>query len=153
KLSSAQPLEGHVPCMHCSFEPCQFRRIQYRVNLKALRRWSAERLQIEARADGGVDARFRYEGTTCSNLGYPLRFEYTIRLGPRELGYPILAQRCAPLDEGYKHMCSYGPELMHTITVDAPHLGQMLHEAVATPHAEMAAGCYCDADSRAHKWA
>ena len=35
----------------------------------ALRKWSQERLQLNFLADGSVEARFRYEGTTCSNMG------------------------------------------------------------------------------------
>ena len=42
--------------------------------------------------DGGVDALFRYEGTTCTNMGRPLRFDYRVTLGPREEGYPIREQ-------------------------------------------------------------
>jgi hypothetical protein len=68
----------------------------YTVNVRALRRWATERLTLAPRADGSTDALFRYEGTTCSNMGHPLRFEYHVRLGPRRDGYPIVAQRCVP---------------------------------------------------------
>ena len=35
---------------------------------------------------------FRYEGTTCRNMGRPILFDYTVKLGPREEGYPIREQ-------------------------------------------------------------
>jgi hypothetical protein len=104
------------PCENCSFATCQYRRAPYRrglqavarehaslagqaapldsaarysVSLKALRRWSAERLSISTRADGTLDALFRYEGTTCTNMGRPLEFHYHVTLGPSSEGYPI----------------------------------------------------------------
>jgi len=53
-----------VPCQSCSFGPCQYRRapfgaapVAYKVfNVKALRRWAAERLSLERR-DGMIHAR------------------------------------------------------------------------------------------------
>jgi len=41
----------------------------YVVNPKALKRWAEERLTLAVAQDGTVDALFRYEGTTCTNLG------------------------------------------------------------------------------------
>ena len=63
-------------------------------------RWSAD-------SDGTVDAVFRYEGTTCTNMGRPLRFQYRVTLGPPEEGFPIREQGCAPSDgdEGHTYMC------------------------------------------------
>ena len=72
------------------------RAASYTVNVKALQRWSDERLSMEQRADGTIDAVFRYEGTTCTNMGRPLQFQYRVTLGPREEGYPIREQQCAP---------------------------------------------------------
>ena len=42
---------------------------QYTLNAWALEKWSRERLRLELSRDGGLEAGFRYEGTTCSNLG------------------------------------------------------------------------------------
>jgi len=150
-----QPLTQLIPCENCSYTPCQFRRVQYRVNRKALARWAAERLQLTPRDDGTIDAVFRYEGVTCTNLGYPLRFDYTVKLGRRDEGYPIREQHCAPVDEGYQRMCTYQEfpaELMQSIATEKPLLGQPLHAALAWPRPECAAGCYCEPDARAHKW-
>ncbi len=58
----------------------------YTVNAKALQRWSDERLSMEYRADGTIDALFRYEGTTCTNMGRPLQFQYRVTLGTARRG-------------------------------------------------------------------
>jgi hypothetical protein len=154
KTNGITPLNGLVPCTHCTFTPCQYRRVQLRVNPKALRRWAAERLRLVA-TDDGFEARFQYEGTTCTNLGRPLRFEYRVALGPREDGYPIRSMECIPADDGHKHMCKYIEDpvtLMQAIGTEKPMLGQPLHYAVSTPRPESFAGCYCDSDARTHKW-
>jgi hypothetical protein len=170
-----------VPCENCSFGPCQYRRAPYRrpprptgeqfvaqtvvldedaaytVNRKALERWSKERLTLSPRADGSVDAIFRYDGTTCTNMGRPLAFAYSVRLGPRDEGYPVLEQRCepAPGDTGHEHMCKYleAPEpLMAAIGAEKPLHGQPLNAVIAWQRASAVAGCYCEAASREHKW-
>ena len=172
------------PCETCSFGPCQYRRAPYRrtrsmpeaagassndrpapltldasysVSLKALRRWSAERLQIAPRPDGTLDALFRYEGTTCTNMGRPLHFHYHVTLGSRDDGYPIREQRCepAPADEGYAAMCRYrteGEPLMKTIAGERPLHGQRLDDVLRWNRAASPAGCYCEPESRQHKW-
>ena len=69
---------------------------KYAVNPKALKRWGEERLTLVVRQDGTVDALFRYEGTTCSNMGRAILFHYHVVLGPRDQGYPIRELKCAP---------------------------------------------------------
>jgi hypothetical protein len=172
------------PCESCSFGPCEYRRSPYRrgrrtlngeipmiagdpaplsadarynVGLKALARWSTERLSIVTRSDGTVDAVFRYEGTTCTNMGRPIEFHYHVTLGSRRDGYPILEQRCgpAPGDEGHRSMCAFlreGDGLITSIAREQPLRGQPLDEVVRWPRPVSPAGCYCDADSRLHKW-
>jgi hypothetical protein len=171
-----------VPCEECSFAPCQYRRAPYRrapranaadvpappiavldrdaaysVNTKALKRWAKERLSIEAREDGSIDAMFRYDGTTCTNMGRLLTFNYNVKLGPRAEGYPILEQRCAPAagDTGHTYMCKYiedPDELMNAIEREKPLSRQRLNSVLSWPRAACAAGCYCEPSSIAHKW-
>lgn len=129
----------------------------YTVNAKALQRWSDERLSMECRADGTIDAVFRYEGTTCTNMGRPLRFQYHVTLGPREEGYPIREQRCAPSDgdEGHTYMCRYmsnREHLMVAIDREKPLNGQPLNDVLTWARPVCGAGCYCEPDSREHKW-
>ena len=127
------------------------------MNPKALQRWAAERLRLEHRADGGVEARFRYDGTTCTNMGRPLAFEYAVTLGPKEDGYPVRAQQCTPAenDTGHQAMCQYianREALMGAIQREAPLQGQPLSAVLAWRRPANPAGCYCDAASREHKW-
>lgn len=172
------------PCENCSYAACQYRRSPYRrarqasdsdspaatseagalqrnaaytVSRKALQRWSDERLTISARPDGGIDAIFRYEGTTCTNLGRPLLFHYSVTLGSSDDGYPIREQSCAPApgDSGYTSMCRYisHPEqLMAAIDRERPLQGQRLDDVLQWARPASPAGCYCEPESRQHKW-
>ncbi|MGO9008556.1 MAG: hypothetical protein ACLQPN_00510 [Bryobacteraceae bacterium] len=167
------------PCENCSYMPCQFRRAAYvrgagaapletvrfvsyngapgySTNRKALRRWAAERLTISRRDDGTTGARFHYQGTTCTNMGRPLEFDYHLSLGRREEGYPILEARCgpAPGDTGHTFMCQYDADgkLLAAVDAEKPMLGRPLHEALNWHGPPNAAGCYCEPASRQHKW-
>lgn len=170
-----------VPCENCSFSPCRYRRAPYRrnaqatgervqvvsaasepdakysVNRKALERWAKERLSLSTAPDGSVEAVFRYDGTTCTNMGRPLTFLYRVKLGPRAEGYPIREQVCAPApgDTGYTYMCQYlenASGLMAAVDREKPLNGQPL-EAVLDWHREASgAGCFCTSASRDHKW-
>jgi len=165
QTESVRRLDELVPCENCSFAPCQFRRTPYietgakhAVNTRALRKWAAERLTLKKSEDGGVDALFRYDGTTCTNMGRPLAFHYNLRLGPREQGFPVRQQRCAPApgDEGHMHMCEYigdRENLMAAIGSETPLQGQPLSAVLSWRPASSPAGCYCEPDSRQHKWA
>jgi hypothetical protein len=170
-----------VPCENCSFGPCQYRRAPYRrapqswgepvpirvavldqdakysVNRRALKRWAEERLSLHENKDGSLDALFRYDGTTCTNMGHPLTFFYNVKLGSRAEGYPIREQRCAPApgDEGHTLMCQYldnPSKLMTSIDREKPLVGERLNAVLSWQRNTSAAGCYCDASSRDHKW-
>ena len=180
-----QRLTSLVPCESCSFGPCQYRRApykraprtageplpapinvpesvldadaQYTVNRKALQRWAEERLAIEPQSDGSIDATFRYDGTTCTNMGRPLAFIYNVKLGPRAEEYPILEQRCAPAadDTGHESMCKFVEDpdrLMAAIDSEKPLIGQRLNAILEWRREPNGAGCYCEPPSRNHKW-
>ncbi len=122
-----------------------------------MRRWSDERLTLQTRDDGSVAALFRYEGTTCTNMGRPLQFYYHVKLGRREDGYPILEQSCAPApgDAGHMAMCRYisdRDQLMASIATDRPLHDRPLDDVVRWTRTASPAGCYCEAESRQHKW-
>jgi hypothetical protein len=130
---------------------------RYTVNTKALQRWSQERLTLCKRADGGVEATFRYEGTTCTNMGRALKFDYRVTLGPPEDGYPIREQRCAPADgdTGHTYMCRYlsnRDHLLVAIEGEQPLNGKPLNDVLQWTRAASGAGCYCEPESRQHKW-
>lgn len=174
-----QRLTGLVPCERCSFGPCQYRRApyrrasqnagglaqtpaiagdaQYQTSKRALERWARERLTLRSEPDGSIDAVFRYDGTTCTNMGRPLAFVYCVKLGPRAEGYRILEQQCAPApgDDGYTSMCRYiddGDALMGAIGREKPLTGERLDAILDWKRTPSAAGCYCEAASREHKW-
>jgi hypothetical protein len=186
RVERVRPLTELSPCENCSYRPCQYRRAPYRraarssdpellaisqangaadeggpasytVNRKALRRWRDERLSIARAGDGTVEAVFRYEGTTCTNMGRALRFQYRVTLGPATEGYPIRSQDCAPAadDDGHTFMCRYaimGDRLIADIGREQPLVGKPLNDVLTWVRPASAAGCYCEADSRQHKW-
>jgi hypothetical protein len=130
---------------------------QYSINSRALRKWSQERLKLRFLEDQSVEARFRYEGTTCSNLGRPLAYDYSIKLERPERGYRILEAACAPApdDIGHTAMCEYindQASLSVSISRERPLIGKPLNDVLTWKRAFSPAGCYCDADSRMHKW-
>jgi hypothetical protein len=176
-----EQLSTLVPCERCSFGPCQYRRApyrksprnpekliqartfvldrnaQYRTNRKALERWSKERLALHDQPDGSVEAVFRYDGTTCTNMGRPLAFVYRVKLGSRSASYPILEQQCSPApgDDGYTYMCRFldsSDVLMKAIETEKPLNGEPLNAILEWKREPSAAGCYCEASSRVHKW-
>ncbi len=176
-----QKLTSLVPCERCSFGPCQYRRApyrkaprpigeqiqargsavdhnaQYQTSKKALDRWANERLTLRSDPDGSVDALFRYDGTTCTNMGRPLMFLYHVKLGPRAEGYPIREQRCSPAagDDGYTYMCRFieDPDaLMSAIDREKPLKGERLNAVLEWKRTPNGAGCYCETASRDHKW-
>ena len=107
--------------------------------------------------DGSTEITFRYDGTTCTNMGRPLAFLYQVKLGPQGDEYPILEQRCgpAPGDTGHTSMCGYvaDPEgMMATIESEKPLIGQRLNSILGWRREPNGAGCFCEAASRIHKW-
>lgn len=130
---------------------------RYSVHTKALARWAANRLTLTQRENGTIDALFRYEGTTCSNLGRSLLFDYQVTLGPPEDGYVICAMACRPTpgDVGYQSMCRFidsPTQLMASIEGEKPLMGEPLNKVLTWDASNSAAGCYCELGDRLHKW-
>jgi len=130
---------------------------QYSISPKALKRWADERLMLTTREDGTIEARFRYEGTTCTNMGRELAFDYRVILGSREEGYPIRDEQCgpAPGDTGHTYMCRYmnnAEHLMVAIDREKPLIGRPLNDVLSWHRPNDLAGCYCEPAGRKHKW-
>jgi hypothetical protein len=130
---------------------------QYTISPIALRKWSQERLQLETLDDGSVEASFKYEGTTCSNLGHPLEFVFRVRLGSAESGYTVESARCMPSsdDDGYSYMCEYidkGDSFIATIANESPLLGRPIDDVLSWKRDFSPSGCFCESTSRLHKW-
>lgn len=129
----------------------------YTLNTRALAKWSRERLSLRRFQDGSIEARFRFEGTTCANMGVPLEFEYRLEVGPEREGYTIRRMECAPSvgDTGHRFMCGYLKDpvgMMKEIAADQPLLGRPLNAVVGWGRPASPSGCYCDAPGRLHKW-
>ncbi len=130
---------------------------RYTVNARALKKWSQERLQLEIAEDGSVNAHFRFEGTTCSNLGRSIEHDYHVRLQPRAQAYRITEARCAPAngDTGHAHQCEYLKDsntFMSRIAVEKPLMGKPLNDVLTWKRGINPAGCHCEVESREHKW-
>ncbi len=165
-----------TPCQRCAFEPCQYRRAPYvhapvaiaepkplspaptyTVARRALGKWADQRLSLTRHPDGRIDAVFRFEGSTCSNMGHPLAFDYRITLAPATDGHRILDTACAPApgDTGHTQQCAWLREPDATrarIAEPPPVVGQPLDAILSWQRETRQSGCYCDASSRAHKW-
>jgi hypothetical protein len=114
-------------------------------------------VRIDRHDDGSLTASFRFDGTTCSNQGRPLAFDYTVTLSPPESRCTILEADCRPAsdDTGHMHMCAFIEDaegLMRAIATEKPLLGQPLDDVLQWVRAAAPSGCYCTAVSRAHKW-
>jgi hypothetical protein len=130
---------------------------RYSVNERALKKWSDERLQLTTLPEGAIEAHFRYEGTTCSNLGHSLEYDYHIKLASHDEDYRILETNCtpAPGDTGHMSQCEYlnnSESLTRSIAEEKPLLGQPLNNVLTWQRQYDPSGCYCDANRRAHKW-
>lgn len=130
---------------------------KYTISKKALRKWSDQLLDLEFLENNSVRARFHYEGTTCANLGHPIKFNYDITLSGPSDRYEILSMDCAPADDdtGHKQMCEYlkNPEgLMNSIADEKPLLGKKLDSVLSWEPQSSSSGCYCGIGRRNHKW-
>ena len=130
---------------------------KYLTNVRALRKWTEERLHLNILDDRSVEARFRYEGTTCSNTGHAIEFDYYIKLSPSNEDYKIVAAQCvpAPGEMGYTLMCEYlenSRQLMSAIEREKPLLGKPLNDVLNWTREYNPSGCYCSPESRDYKW-
>jgi hypothetical protein len=130
---------------------------RYSVNLRALRKWAAERLRLKILHDTSIEAQFRYEGTTCSNLGRPLEYDYHVKLAAQWEGYRIVEALCvpAPGDTGHASQCEYlanAAGLALSLAAEKPLLGRPLNDVLTWSRPYSPSGCYCDAERRLHKW-
>ena len=151
------PLQPSAPAKSALPESGLNHNAMYSVNSRALQKWSCERLQLRQLEDRSVEALFRFEGTTCLNLGQPLEFHYRLKLGPPEQAYPILAAACepAPGDTGHAKMCAWledSQKLTRSLETEKPLLGRPLNAVLTWQRRHSPSGCYCDGDARLHKW-
>jgi hypothetical protein len=90
-------------------------------------------------------------------MGRPLSYDYHVKLGSAGDGFPILEARCEPSpgDEGHQSMCAYlnSPDtFLETVSSEQPLVGQLLEKSLTWQRPARPSGCYCDKESRSHKW-
>ncbi|MBA4136049.1 MAG: hypothetical protein C0518_01880 [Opitutus sp.] len=127
----------------------------YGFPVRALRRWSAENLTLTPRSDGGWEALFVLEGSTCGNIPFLLHYRVSLSSGLEQHRLQALACEPAPHDMNHREQCAARSDYARwtaTVAGDAPLLGQPLAEALAWSPATSPDGCLCADASRAHKW-
>jgi hypothetical protein len=122
---------------------------------RALRRWARENLSMVPRADGGVDAVFRFEGSTCGNVAFCLL--YRVSVGPEAAGRRLETMWCEPAahDEGHTRMCCWLENAADRSAIMFQESGlasQPLDAVLAWHPQKSPAGCLCTEPSRHHKW-
>ena len=163
----------YIPCQHCSLDGCVYRRAAYtaakdspyspRVETKqrygfsenALRRWARDRVNLEER-EGFLLFQFTWDGTTCGNMGQPLRMIFDVQLGRKEDAYCIRAKSCRPCEkDSHRQMCAFkkdGPKFLRQITEHDALLDQPLENALDWDPEVLPIGCQCTQESQDHKW-
>ena len=125
---------------------------------RTLTRWRDKRLNVTALANDQFRAIFRLDGSTCTNMGIPLQFDYVVELQKEaDNSYRITHSDCRPTENhnGYQSMCAYldKPErYMSQLEAYRPLVGRPLHEALGWDPPTSPAGCLCTRASQDHKW-
>jgi hypothetical protein len=140
-----------------SLESAAVQKPKYKTNLRALEKWSRERLQLNFLPDNSIEAKFHYAGTTCSNMGRELEYDFHVRLASPANDFQILEMNCAPAvgDTGHRFQCEFlkdAKNLTQKISDEKPLLGRPLREVFNWERAYNPAGCFCDIERREHKW-
>jgi hypothetical protein len=131
---------------------------EYAFPAKALTLWRSKRLQLAVQPNQEIRARFRFEGSTCSNLGVPITIDYHIYLERNGGdGYRVTHSSCKPADGdvGVRSTCAYldNPAL-HMAEMDSyqPLIGMRLDDALAWNPPISQSGCLCSQAAQNHKW-
>lgn len=154
------------PCTHCALTSCAYRRKSdlpaeplhtYSYSPRVLKRWIKNYLSLEEQIDGSLKGKFTYKGSTCSNGGVKLDFEYHTDLVLKDGRYHIQETSCFPVKDnfGYKSTCPYpkqGDEILKVIGDDRPFVGEALDETLKWDPEVNPSGCMCTKTRRDHKW-
>jgi hypothetical protein len=121
---------------------------------KALTRWARDLLKLSSRGDGGYQARFRLEGSTCSNMGKALSMNLDVGLNSDLV---IDSCHCEPTvqDTGCSQMCAalHAPEtFLKELSGKAPLKGQPISSVLTWNPPVNPGGCMCSAEHQNHKW-
>lgn len=129
-------------------------KIEYSVAIKALRKWARECVSLNWGADGSVDAAFRFSGSTCTNLGYPIELSFKASLSS---DLRIRSMEIVPFegDEGWQRMCVYKSDtdnFVASLQQYQPLIGCSLEEAARWEPRIEVSGCLCSRENQNHKW-
>lgn len=127
----------------------------YTISEPVLKRWRDQRMNLTRLDDGGIEASFVWEGSTCGN--FPFTMIYRVVLGNEAEGFPIREMRCraAPETEGHERQCAYlntQGAIMETVNSEKPLLGESLDTVLEWRPETSPTGCLCATASRDHKW-
>jgi hypothetical protein len=127
----------------------------YTIRENVLKRWRDQLMTLTQHDDGGVEASFTFEGSSCGN--FPFSLVYQVVLGEEASGYPIKEMEChaAPGSVGHERQCSYlntQGKIMETANSEKPLLGKSLEKILEWRPETSPAGCLCSTASRNHKW-
>ena len=123
----------------------------------ALEKWTKERLRVRTVDEDRLRARFRFDGTTCNNMGLLLQFDYEVELARKDGAYRILACSARPVDgdNGHRSMCAYmsHPErFMETVRAAPSGFGDRLDRVLHWRPETSPTGCLCTRGAQNHKW-
>ena len=131
---------------------------EYAFSERALSLWKKKRLRLTVQRNHDLVAQFRFDGSTCNNLGVPLIFDYFADLEREgDDGYRITRCSCrqADADVGCRSMCAYldNPlEYMAQLESYQPLVGLLLKDALLWNPSTSQTGCLCTRASQDHKW-
>ena len=151
-----QPLDHYWSCRTSpSCTAAQSHR--YAFPERTLRKWRDQRLTMTANSETTLRATFRFDGSTCSNLGVPIAYDFCVDLERDATGYRIARSTCVPTPghQGYQSMCAYLDDAERFSTqLDQyrPLVGEYLHESLGWTAPISPAGCLCSKASQNHKW-
>lgn len=170
---------SYVPCTECALIACQYRKREYvhhhfhalaetpenSIDQKpsyafaprVLRRWAKDRLILEEDGPRQVKATFRFDGSTCSNMGRPLSFVFCAVLMEVSGEWKICSMQVRPAeeDQGHREMCGYlGRKalFLNEIEHEVILVGEPLASALDWNRDIAPSGCLCSQGNRNHKW-
>jgi hypothetical protein len=127
--------------------------IAYTFSPRVLARWVRSNLRVEATAEGGHQAEFRFHGSTCGNIEFDLIYHVT--LGPVAEGSVIQAAHCTTVGDGHTRQCCWREDAATVegwMRDESPLQGRPLADVFSWAPGKSASGCLCHNDGRMHKW-
>ena len=127
---------------------------EYAISRKALERWAKERLKLVPSDEGDRAYRFSLSGSTCSNMGLPIKAEMVVEMNEEDRIVKT-STKPSPGDIGLGKMCAAkenGAGFIEGVgSLEEAH-GMTIEEAAFHPWEIAPSGCFCSRENRLHKW-